>query len=376
MMNSSDVKFVVMKSMQSLITNDPYSDDYYFIQAKYKQSVVKREDAIKAGEPLPPPMIMPFPAWRETKERIVAQLRENKQRYDEKSREWEEKEQVLGHLQRSDVSRPKEQLSIPSWQDLDDADGENGEGMLRVPFASRLWNMRQAVQRGYQALYTVQELNHLLQAPMVAGNPVFRGEVMAEIDAAVNVLSQSLGIRPSPEMTHSDRPPEISLEGGLVAAILQTPKGKKLMSRSINLLMPEQRWALIPVIMARVLQADPTDQPAEDQAVEQKLLKILLQFIHHSHQFQQDQQALAAPHGNIAPFTLTLLHHLRQCVKSVMVSQMEKSRLRSALLSSRSRAEVMHVVVEIGDKVANSADETSSTEWVALREAFMSMLDG
>jgi hypothetical protein len=36
----------------------------------------------------------------------------------------------------------------------------------------------------------------------------------------------------------------------------------------------------------------------------------------------------------------------------------------------------MHVIVEIGDAVSKDADETAATEWVALREAFMSMLDG
>lgn len=29
-------------------------------------------------------------------------------------------------------------------------------GSLRAPYSSRLWNMRQAVQKGYEALYTVQ----------------------------------------------------------------------------------------------------------------------------------------------------------------------------------------------------------------------------
>lgn len=76
-----------------------------------------------------------------------------------------------------------------------------------------------------------------------------------------------------------------------------------------------------------------------------------------------------------APYTSILLNNLRQCVKSVMVSQMEKSRLRIALVSARSRAEVMHVIVKIGDEVSEDADSVISTEWKQLREAFMSMLD-
>ena len=41
------------------------------------------------------------------------------------------------------------------------------------------------------------------------------------------------------------------LDGGLVAALLQSAKGKKLMSRSMNLLAPEHRWALLPAIAGK-----------------------------------------------------------------------------------------------------------------------------
>jgi hypothetical protein len=33
-------------------------------------------------------------------------------------------------------------------------------GELKNPFSSRLWTMRRAVQRGYEALYTVQVIIH------------------------------------------------------------------------------------------------------------------------------------------------------------------------------------------------------------------------
>lgn len=46
-------------------------------------------------------------------------------------------------------------------------------------------------------------------------------------------------------------------------------------------------------------------------------------------------------------FSVNLLKNLRQCVRTVMVAQMEKSRLREALLSSRYRAEVMHNIIQV-----------------------------
>jgi hypothetical protein len=81
------------------------------------------------------------------------------------------------------------------------------------------------------------------------------------------------------------------------------------------------------------------------------------------------------PPGAVAVFSNVLLSNLRQCIKSVMVTQMEKSKLRQALISERTRAEVMHMVVQIGDKVRPSADARLAEEWVQTREAFMSMLD-
>jgi hypothetical protein len=81
------------------------------------------------------------------------------------------------------------------------------------------------------------------------------------------------------------------------------------------------------------------------------------------------------PPGAVAVFSNVLLSNLRQCIKSVMVTQIEKSKLRQALISERTRAEVMHMVVQIGDKVRPSADARLAEEWVQTREAFMSMLD-
>jgi hypothetical protein len=103
----------------------------------------------------------------------------------ERSREWEEKEKVLGHLERSDFRKPRAVLSIPSAAyDLDDEEGgeeeEENEGYddtssmnaFRLPFATRLWGMRLAVQRGHEALYTVQEIQHLLSQPMISNDPL------------------------------------------------------------------------------------------------------------------------------------------------------------------------------------------------------------
>jgi len=374
MMSPSDVKFVTNKTLLPLQTSDPYADDYYYLQNAIKKNNVLKEEASKNNLSPPEPIFVPLPTWKDAKERLRAQLGETKRIHNEKIRNWEEKEQVLGHTQKSDVTRPKESLSIPSYSDLDQ-DELDGSG-FKAPFCTRLWNMRQAVQSGYDALYSVQELTHLLQTPMVASNPIARAEIYTETDKAVALLSQSLGIRSTVNSS------EISLEGGLVAAILQTAKGKKLMSRSLALLPPEQRWALLPVILARIFQSDTSIHTDEDKEVEQILIKTLLEFIQYSQKLQVEQleQIKKACEENgqpitPAPFTPVLLGHLRQCVKSVMISQMEKNKLRQALTSSRIRAEIMHVIIQVGTKVSEDASTDGAADWTQMSEAFMSMLD-
>jgi hypothetical protein len=138
------------------------------------------------------------------------------------------------------------------------------------------------------------------------------------------------------------------------------------------------------VILAKILLSPPAQDPPssgsaapavnEALAVEQRLLKTIIEFLQYSFQYQIDQQRQVPP-GAVAIFTNVLLSNLRQCIKSVMVTQMEKSKLRQALISERTRAEVMHMVVQIGDKVRVSAEIRLAEEWVQTREAFMAMLD-
>jgi hypothetical protein len=91
---------------------------------------------------------------------------------------------------------------------------------------------------------TTQELQHLLASPIMASNPGARAEISKDIEGAVTLLSQSIGIRTihaSPSSSASNTTPEFSLDGGHVGALLQTPKGKKMVGRSLKLLSPDHR---------------------------------------------------------------------------------------------------------------------------------------
>lgn len=125
---------------------------------------------------------------------------------------------------------------------------------------------------------------------------------------------------------------------------------------------------------------NPNDQNDDDKLVEEKLMKNLLIFIQFAHQYQLELQNASGDNYSdegqpSSRFSYMLLTNLRQCLKSVMVAFLDKVQLRMALLSSRSRAEVLHVIVQVGDRVSEYVDAIAANEWMQIRETFMQMLD-
>ena len=201
MMTMSDMRFVLTKIIQPLESPDPYADDFYYIQLNVKRNTIAHEK-IRKGEintPLPT-FVAPLPTWKDTKDRIKSQILDSQKNMEDRTREWEEKEKVLGHQVRSNIARPRELLSLSSLNDTAAVSGNEAEGAgstddFKTMFGTRLWTMRRAVQRGHEALHTVQELEHLLRTPLIWNNMEARREVLAEIDEAVELLSQAIGIR-------------------------------------------------------------------------------------------------------------------------------------------------------------------------------------
>lgn len=87
-------RFIVGKVVQPLQTSDPFSDDFYFLQLSIKKNNKMREAALKAQQEQPPMIFVPLPTWKDTKERIKLQMEATRRGFQQKSREWEEKEQV------------------------------------------------------------------------------------------------------------------------------------------------------------------------------------------------------------------------------------------------------------------------------------------
>jgi hypothetical protein len=431
-MSPGEVRYVASRVLQPLETIDSYADDFYNIQFKLRKNRKEREAAAREGMEAPAPPAVPVPTWKETKERIKLQMETTRRNFTAKVKVWEEKEQVLGHRIRAEVSKPKELLSIPNLNDLelDLIDNPDSDNILlstewKSPFNSRLWSTRAAVQQGYEALFTVQELQQLAQFPTVAQNQSAMEEIKREIESAINLLSQSLGIRTLTHVSphhfgnggsvtngtsvHSSsgrdlsilgNASEYSLDGRHVSAILQTAIGKKLLIRGIKFLSPQHRWALIPVILARILL--PSSTPAtvasaaagdnkatassilqEMQEVERKLIVTISDYLNFCFTQHRDLHAKVLPGVAAAiayanNYSRELLGHLRQCLKNIMITQMDKkSQLRESLLVERARAEVLYVIVRMGDQILGTwSDAQAKVEWVQTREAFMSLLEG
>lgn len=93
--------------------------------------------------------------------------------------------------------------------------------------------------------------------PLVVGSNLIRDEILLETSRCQVLLSKSVGVKISDHLatslsssiTNSAVTPSSSsnlqIDGGLVAALLQTTKGKKLVTRSLPILPSEQRYLII-----------------------------------------------------------------------------------------------------------------------------------
>jgi len=124
--------------------------------------------------------------------------------------------------------------------------------------------------------------------------------------------------------------------------------------------------------------------------------------VQNAHKFQQDQEhqlvhqyatmfgggmpgAPPPPPPN-APFTVTLLGHVSECIKTIMGSSGgsdsgDKVKLRLSLLSNRNRSELLHAMIVCADamveqfRVVDPSTQQNVNQWTQLREEFMCMLD-
>jgi hypothetical protein len=395
-MSKRDVEFIVKKVLEPLQSVDPFDDNYYHIHHKMRENgrlqkaYLESVEGIRASggsveqiEALerPPFLIIPLPTWKDLKVRIKSQIDSVKQRNLEKTKHWVKTQKVLGNVTKAQVGKPREVIAIAGLNDIlnsiasensNDESGEaktSSEDALKIPFASVSWTMREAVQKGYEAMYTVQELNYLKNDQSVLGNPDDFAEVCGEINAALVTLAQSLGIRMITKHVEDEfgsrEVEETGIDEKLVAAIFSTSKGKRLVSRGLALITPEQKWALLPAIIVRTLLVNPADQKEDDKIIESKLIMIVSQFVdlaadHHEKQIAE--QGL----GN--QFSFTLLRHLNNCIQGINLSfdYTQKAYLIGSLIESR--AVLIDAIVRLGNHIASTFAMSPAAACVAAKK--------
>jgi hypothetical protein len=248
----------------------------------------------------------------------------------------------------------------------------------------------------------------LLTSPLILASSIAVEEIKREIDNAVIVLSQSLGIRTfESEFLGLKTGPSVQLDGRHIAAILQTNMGRKLLTRGLKLLNQQYRWTLIPVVLARILMIIPPSTTAapsvpssssssisfpsqpvpssvtEGIEIEKKLLKTIIDYLQFTYkQYNEIKNSGSSSSTSLATYEIgkstfsnDLLNNLKQCLKNIMITQMEKNNLRESLLAERTRAEIMHIIVTLGDTITSDVDSQVIEEWKQTRDAFMSFLD-
>ena len=242
-MPQSDVRYVVAKTLLPTVCSDRYHGEYYGLQLVWKRFQEKKmkasQEAAATGVPVSvsKPPALPLPTWPDTKQRLKEVSESRRLSLKEKTKLWEETEHVLGHVTRSDISRPRELLAVAGLADLElELDGN---GLAKLPFTSKSWNVRGAIQHGYSAFYTIQELELLLRQAYNARDKESRGEIAVALKAALADLATSVGLH---TVAGADGSETVNLEGGLLSAIVAVNKGKRLLTRCLKVLSDKQRY--------------------------------------------------------------------------------------------------------------------------------------
>lgn len=229
----------------------------------------------------------------------------------------------------ADMKTPKMQLDVQPIKDIwsgedKSKDGEGGpltssSSQPIHAFHSQLWSVRMAASRCYESFYIVEELDQLLKyhqhllntkahafhmhmssfAMAAARSNVppqqheihvqqqrmqfekeqlminhIIGEISKERDNAITVLALSCGITPAEDNTNTGNT-GLKVDEELFSALISTIKGKKLIISMFGYLLPAHKWAILPLVLIKILQRIETSNALNtsvDLEIEMRLL--------------------------------------------------------------------------------------------------------
>ena len=230
-MSGSDIAYVIRSHMRPLETMDSYTDDYYC--HKWNQRRLVGGVTGDAGSSLVPPV------WSETKEHAQARAAHMAADLKNVTQKWEEGNKVLGHVQKTNVARPRALLSVG------DATGtRDGE----APFTSPMWLARRACDAGSQALLELLEVRALGHATPPGSErfaEVF-GACREKLESVARAIAHCeahpldlgdanvmflLGAGPPPDVEPNEPVDHSTKTAAVFSALMALPKGVKLLAR-------------------------------------------------------------------------------------------------------------------------------------------------
>ena len=156
------------------------------------------------------------------------------------TRKWEEGNKVLGHVQKTNVARPRALLTVGDATSARDVD-------QKMPFTSAMWVARRACDSGSQALLELLEvraLGHATPNTSERFGEVFSAcreklenvaKAIAHCDAHAFDLCDAnvmflLGAGPPPTIDASEPVEHSTKTAAVFSALMSLPKGVKLLA--------------------------------------------------------------------------------------------------------------------------------------------------
>jgi len=312
LMKPRDVQFVITSMLKSLTAEN--IDDFYYTQYLAKFRIVQRNGA----DPT-----------------IVDQVKREKFRenIEQRSKEWQEKQQSLGRIVKTDVTRPKALLAAPKLtKDLTDASSE--ETRIRA----NLWKARAQIDAGSIAYLSLLDFALRLQRTDLLAEE--RAQVMFEVQHALSKLHSCFGVEVTPNTK------DVRLKHDTTLSLtLSLPKGQELLAKSMEkgILPHQSAQVILPYACAAVLSQE--RKQGSSYQKEDRLLSSFLSIIN-----------LRNPSVRSEIF-VSCLH------KILSVNKIRE------VLTIRPRAEVVHAILSRGSEVCGSLKE-----WKELEAEFVRLL--
>lgn len=348
-MKSRDITYIVHSMMRPVLMAGISEHDYDI-------QVLHRRSGGRPAGPRPNPRGRKNPKDKNNKNddpTLDAIQREMVSR-EKKTKEWSTKNTALGHLPKSNVARPRALIASPV---VAQANQDKSESATEQKQRARLWKARIYCDQAYQAYLDVVDI-WAKAAP---------GSVPPQVHGPLIRLMKCLGITGGSAPASSAAPAEKSNVGGseykvdsqVLQLFLKLSKGRTLFARIVEqaLLPPSAIQAVLPATLdclyknPPLMESNGKPNPNGD-STDDRCFRALTGVI----------QTLPALSGD-----------------SVLQSAEIMKANSEPALSSTSRMECLHALLQRGNGMANTPDadlESYKTQWKETESSFMNILTG